>query len=252
MKKTPILVFISLLLLIISGYVYLEYGNRGSKTKIKNGISTESEITGSAFLHRENKSVRLQAINGETYKFELPANWSASIAPFSPPGNSPINKAYKISLQKPEDSIEINYFSPLKFHFYLGELGTYLKNQRHPLMPVEVLKEFFGHSPSNCQRISAPVKNWNGVKSPTAEYYSDVKVNWFEIKTTKKPTYYYIKIEKNPTPGVYGDLGSWSFTGFEFKFSKGQTLSEQNLQTAHVFYQSLKKIVPTDNSGNKS
>ncbi|NBB88514.1 MAG: hypothetical protein GVX96_01830 [Bacteroidetes bacterium] len=252
MKKIPILVFISLLLLVISGYVYLEYGNRGSKTKLKNGISTESKISGSAFLNRENKSIRLETVNGEAYQFQIPMDWSASIAPFSPPGNSPVNKAYKISLQKPKDSIEINYFSPLKFHFYLGELGTYLKNQRHPLMPVEVLNEFFGHSPSNCQQISAPIKNWNGVKSPTAEYYSDVNMNWFEIKDTEKPTYYYMKIEKKPTPGVYGDLGSWNFSGFQFKLAKGQTLSEQYLQTAHVFYQSLKKRVSTADSDNKS
>jgi hypothetical protein len=252
MQKYPFFIFIALLLIIGGGYAYLEYGKRGSKPKKKDNTSTTTDILANTSPHGQTKSFRLRTTSGAEFQFELPALWEPSIEPFSPSGPSPVNSGYKITLQNREDSIEINYFSPIKFQFYLGELGTYLKNQRHPLLPVEILEEFFGHDPTNCKPISAPFKNWNGVKSPTAEYYSDVNINWYKIKKTEKPTYYYIKVEKNPTPGVYGDLGSWTFSGFQFNFANDQILSKKKLQAAHIFYQSLKKGRSTADSDNKS
>lgn len=241
MNKRSFFVFISLVLVLASGYLYLEYFNAGPNQSIPETGQKQNPIRSGLDSLWEKQSVRLHASDNQFYTFELPAQWEAEITPFSPPGSPAVKKGYRIELVHPEKGLKYDWYSPLKFHFYLGELGKYLTRQRAPMTTLELLQSFFGYHPDSCQKIDAPSKNWNRGKSQPVEHYSDVRIDWYEIHGLTQPTYYYIKIEKAPTPGVYGDLGSWTFSGFRFELPVGENLSEKHIEPAQTFYRTIKQ-----------
>lgn len=241
MNKRSFFVFISLVLVIAVGYLYLEYFKGGANQSIPETGQNQKPIRSGLDSLWEKQRVQLSASDNQFYTFELPAQWQAAIATFSPPGSPSVNQGYRIDLLNAENSLKYTWYSPLKFHFYLGELGTYLSRQRAPMTTVELLQSFFGHHPDSCLRIDAPSKNWNGGKSQPVEHYSEVLTDWYKIHGLAQPTYYYIKIEKAPTPGVYGDLGSWTFSGFRFELPVGEKLSEKHIEPAQTFYRSVEQ-----------
>ncbi len=241
MNKRSFLVFMSLLLIVASGYLYLEFFKGGSKDSEKKPMETQKSNPSPSSPAWETRSVRLMASDRQFYEFTLPAQWEADIFPFSPPGSPSVNKGFRIDLVQKEKGLNYSWYSPIKYHFYLGEVGKYLSKQRAPLTPLALLESFFGHHPDSCQRIDQPSKNWKRIKNQPVEHYSEVLTEWYKVEGLSKPTYYYVKIEKAPTPGVYGDLGSWTFSGFRFELPVGEKLSEKNMKPAQIFYQTVKR-----------
>jgi len=251
LNKQSFLVFISLLLLVASGYLYLEVFRGGSKVSEEKAVKTEKLNSAPNSAVGGTRSVRLMASEGHYYEFTLPEEWKADISPFSPPGSPAVNQGFRIDLVQGEKGLNYSWYSPIKYHFYLGEVGKYLSQQRAPLTPLALLESFFGHQPDSCQRIDKPSKNWNRRKNHPVEHYSEVLTEWYKVEGRAQPIYYYIKIEKAPTPGVYGDLGSWTFSGFRFEIPAGEKLSEKNMKPAQIFYRTLKEI-KEDKSPSKS
>lgn len=246
MRKPSFLVFIFLAFLVAGSYIFLEYFKRGAKPTGKEPISTLGIDSSNIIFSGETQRQRVRVKKNLSYSFQLPRPWKIEVSPFQPTGSPSVNKAFRFEMQHPDKDFTYEWFSPLKFHFYLGELGKYLEQQRAPLSPLAALNSFFGHAPTNCRRIEPPIKNWSQKRSEPVEYYSEVLTDWYEVQEGDQHIYYYLKIEKAPTPGVYGDLGSWTFSGFRFHLPPGQSLTEKELVPAQIFYQTVKREETVD------
>ena len=237
MKNTSIYVFLFLLVMTGSGYVYLEYfksTRKSSQPSLEPTADSMENIWANDFH-------RLQTEAGHSYSFVLPEPWTTSISAHRPAGAEPLYTGYRIRIKHPKKDLLIEWFSPLKFHYYLGDIGVYLSPQRAPLSPLATLQSFFNHPIDSCREISPPVENWNGQQYQAGEYYTQMHTAWFEVKGQPHPTYYYVKVKKAPTPGVYGDLGSWTFSALRFQLPENELLNKNHLEAARTFYHSIKK-----------
>lgn len=221
--------------------MYLEYIKTGSKQQKAIDSRSATVISDEKSQNWGAHIQQLQTSHQTVFTFDLPEPWEASISDYTPPGPPPVYPGYCIEIKHPQKEVKLEWFSPLKFHFYLGDLGEYLKQQRKPITPRIALQSFFEHALDSCQRIAEPYEDWKRPKSQTAEYYSEVQSDWFRVEGLTNPTYYYIKIEKAPTPGVYGDLGSWTLSAFRFTLAEGVDLSETFMKVAQTFYKTVEK-----------
>jgi hypothetical protein len=241
MKNTSFYFFLLIFIAVSGSYIFLEYFKSGSTLQKGESTTLNERNTDTARSTWGHSMRTLQASDSVLFSFELPHQWQTSVSEYSPPGPPPINSGFEIEIKHPQNKIQMEWFAPLRFHFYLGDLGKYLNRQRKPVPPLAALDSFFGHPKDSCHRIPAPFSEWTSPKSQTAEYYSEVHAEWFRVEGLDHPTIYYIKIEKAPTPGVYGDLGSWTFSAFRFTLIEGDKIREKDFAVARNFYETFKR-----------
>lgn len=236
MQKASFFIFITILVLCLAGYFFLHMrqgSNTGPASQTVNALVADTNVhsswTTSSLSIDEKKETQLH--------FDMPELWRADL---KRPAflDQAVSQGVFLHLTAPDSNVSFEVFTPTKFRYFEGVLGQYLSPQQEPLTPTEIMTEFFNFKAGQFTAMERPEIEIQASKKGMEQYYYNEKQQWFLTTTEFHKKYYWISTEKSPTPGVYGNLGTWNFFGGILSLPHSASLSD-HLPQFHKVYRSM-------------
>jgi|GEM_PF-1853380 hypothetical protein len=211
MQKVSFYVFLAILSSCLAGYVFLQM-RHGASPDSNPKLTQSRGVDTTAHSKWTKTSLSIDEQEEKQLHFSRPATWRADVKQpviF----DKAVSQGVVLQISAPDNNTVFEIFTPTKFRYYQGVLGQYLNPQQKPLTPAEIMTEFFNFEASQFSVMETPEIEIQASKKGMEQYYYSEKQQWFVTTTESHKKYYWISTEKSPTPGVYGDLGTWSFFG---------------------------------------